>query len=81
MSTLTDDMKSLDPRDNAGFRKVLVRAQGELGLDDMECAVLFDVSRPSVTNWRKGVTFPAPVVCKVALEELRKVLEKQEPDV
>jgi len=75
--TLAKKIENADPGDAVLFRELLNRAQEKLGMDDAECAVLFDVSRPSVSRWRAGVTMPHPNLQKYVYVALLKAIDKQ----
>ena len=78
--TLAKKIENADPEDDVLFRELFNRAQEDLGLDDAECARLFDVSLPSVLRWKAGSTKPHPNLRKYVYAKLLKALDKQEEE-
>jgi hypothetical protein len=59
------------------FRDVLIEGMDLFGLNDEDCARLFDVSRPTVTRWRNGSTAPSRVVRRLVSDVLKKQAMKR----
>jgi hypothetical protein len=58
LETFIDELSKLDPRVDGVFHEILNKGMGLLEYGDDDCAILFDVSRPTVTRWRNGSTAP-----------------------
>ncbi len=59
LEAFIDELRNVDPNVGGVFHEILNKSMGLLEYDDDDdCALLFDVSRPTVTRWRKGSTVP-----------------------
>ncbi len=63
--------------DDKLFHQFIKQISKTLELKDYDMAVLFEVSRPTVTRWRQGVAAPDIVVRKLVRNETEKLIKER----
>ena len=57
---------------NSHFQNLIEEAQHMLGIDDGDCADMFDVNQSSVHRWRAGKAMPQMIVRRVVCRVIKE---------